>query len=66
MTLDSLIAPGFQLLAARHGKIFYHKAFGHHRYDKKQAVQLTDVYDVASLTKNLSDTSVVNARSRSR
>ena len=53
ITLDSLMAPGFQLLAARHGKIFYHKAFGHHRYDKKQAVQLTDVYDVASLTKIL-------------
>ena len=53
VTLDSLMAPGFQMLAARHGKIFYHKAFGHHTYEKKQAVALTDVYDVASLTKIL-------------
>ena len=53
VTLDSLMAPGFQMLAARHGKIFYHKAFGYHTYEKKQAVALTDVYDVASLTKIL-------------
>jgi len=53
MTLDSLMAPGFQILAARHGKIFYHKAFGHHTFEKKQAVALTDVYDLASLTKIL-------------
>ena len=53
LTLDSLMAPGFQILAARHGKIFYHKAFGHHTFQKKQKVQLTDVYDVASLTKIL-------------
>ena len=53
VTLDSLMAPGFQILAARHGKIFYHKAFGHHTFEKKQAVALTDVYDLASLTKIL-------------
>ena len=51
--IDSLVAPGFQLLAARNGKVFYHKAFGHHTFDQKQAVQLSDVYDVASLTKVL-------------
>ena len=42
LTLDSLMAPGFQILAARYGKIFYHKAFGHHTL-KKQKVQLNDV-----------------------
>ena len=52
-TIDSLVAPGFQILAARNGKIFYHKAFGYHTFDQKKAVQLTDVYDVASLTKVL-------------
>ncbi len=51
--IDSLVAPGFQILAARNGQIFYHKAFGHHRFDKLQQVELTDVYDVASLTKVL-------------
>lgn len=51
--LDSLIAPGFQILAARNGKVFYHKAFGHHTFERKKEVRLTDVYDVASLTKIL-------------
>ena len=53
VALDSLMAPGFQILAARHGKIFYHKAFGYHTYDKNKAVTKNDIYDVASLTKIL-------------
>lgn len=43
--------PGCQVLAAKDGKVFYHKAFGFHTYDKKQAVRITDLYDLASLTK---------------
>ena len=52
--IDSMLTPGMQILAARYGKIFYHKAFGYHTYDKKRKVKLSDVYDVASLTKILS------------
>ena len=37
LTLDSLMAPGFQILAARHGKIFYHKSFGHHTFEKAES-----------------------------
>ena len=51
--IDSLVAPGFQILAARKGKVFYHKAFGYHTFAKKQPVALSHVYDVASLTKIL-------------
>jgi len=43
--------PGCQILIAKDGKVFYHKAFGHHTYEKKQEVLLTDLYDVASITK---------------
>lgn len=43
--------PGCQVLIAKEGKVIYHKAFGHHTYDKKQPVRLTDVYDIASITK---------------
>lgn len=53
VVLDSLMAPGFQVLAARKGKIIYHKAFGHHTFEKKRAVDLNDVYDLASMTKIL-------------
>jgi beta-N-acetylhexosaminidase len=43
--------PGCQILAARHGTVFYHRSFGYHTYAKKRPVQLTDMYDVASVTK---------------
>lgn len=43
--------PGAQVLVAKHGRIIYHKSFGYHTYEKKRDVQLTDVYDLASITK---------------
>jgi beta-N-acetylhexosaminidase len=43
--------PGCQILAARNGKVFYQKAFGYQTYDKKRPVLLTDIYDIASISK---------------
>jgi beta-N-acetylhexosaminidase len=43
--------PGCQILAARNGTVFYHKAFGFQTYDKKRPVLLTDIYDIASISK---------------
>jgi beta-glucosidase-like glycosyl hydrolase/CubicO group peptidase (beta-lactamase class C family) len=43
--------PGAQILAARHGKVFFSKSYGHHTYDRKQAVKNTDIFDLASVTK---------------
>jgi CubicO group peptidase (beta-lactamase class C family) len=43
--------PGAQVLVAKDGKIVYHEAFGHHTYDSLQAVNTTDIYDFASVTK---------------
>ncbi|MBN2667878.1 MAG: serine hydrolase [Bacteroidales bacterium] len=51
--------PGCQVLAARNGKVFYHKAFGHYTYDKKQAVNTSDLYDLASVTKVFATTASV-------
>jgi CubicO group peptidase (beta-lactamase class C family) len=48
--------PGMQILIAKQGKVFYHKAFGYHTYSKKRLVSLTDIYDLASLTKTTSTT----------
>jgi beta-glucosidase-like glycosyl hydrolase/CubicO group peptidase (beta-lactamase class C family) len=53
MVVDSLMAPGGQVLVARYGKVVYHKSFGYHTYDKKQKVKVTDLYDLASITKIL-------------
>jgi len=45
------IMPGCQLLFGLNGKIVYQKAFGYHTYDSTKPVQLTDIYDIASVTK---------------
>jgi beta-N-acetylhexosaminidase len=43
--------PGCQVLVAKNGVVIYHKAFGHHTYEKDSPVLLTDLYDLASITK---------------
>lgn len=43
--------PGCQVLVARSGKVVYHKAFGTHIYDLCDTVKVTDLYDIASITK---------------
>lgn len=43
--------PGGQVLIAKDGKVVYQKAYGHHTYEKKQAVKPSDSYDIASITK---------------
>ena len=43
--------PGCQVLVARNGKVVWHRAYGHHTYLHRRAVRLTDLYDLASITK---------------
>ncbi|PHN01805.1 serine hydrolase [Flavilitoribacter nigricans] len=43
--------PGCQVLVAKSGSVIYSKAFGYHDYDRKRKVEMTDLYDVASITK---------------
>ncbi|MGX1928203.1 serine hydrolase domain-containing protein [Flagellimonas sp. 2504JD4-2] len=43
--------PGAQVLVAKNNKVIFHKAYGYHTYDSVQAVQLDDIYDLASVTK---------------
>ena len=49
--IADMATPGAQVLVARSGKVVYHKAYGHHTYDKDRPVDLFDLYDVASITK---------------
>ena len=49
--LQQKAVAGCQVLVAKNGKVFYHKPFGYHTYDSLQAVTLTDMYDLASITK---------------
>lgn len=51
--------PGCQILIAKDGKVFYHKAFGTMTFDEKTPVANDNIYDVASLTKILATTPAV-------
>ncbi len=42
---------GAQVFVARKGLIVYEKSFGHHDYSQQVPVTLTDLYDIASITK---------------
>jgi CubicO group peptidase (beta-lactamase class C family) len=52
-------APGAQILVARNGTVVYYKAFGKTTYDGTDSVGLSNMYDVASVTKILSTTPLV-------
>ena len=43
--------PGCRVLASKDGKVFYDKAFGHLTNDRRNAVDINTVYDIASVTK---------------
>lgn len=51
--------PGCVVLVAKNGKIFYNKAFGHHKYDSLQPLKNTDIFDLASVTKITSTVSAL-------
>ncbi|MDB5193774.1 MAG: beta-N-acetylglucosaminidase [Segetibacter sp.] len=44
-------APGVVVLVVKDGKIIYNKAYGAHTYDSSQATRITDIFDLASITK---------------
>lgn len=43
--------PGANVLIAKGGHVIFHEAYGFHTYEKLQAVQKDDIYDLASVTK---------------
>ncbi len=51
--LSKKMAPGFQVFAARRGKVVLNKSYGYHTEKKLLKGKNSDVYDLASLTKIL-------------
>ncbi len=49
--IDIKAAPGCQVLIAKEGRIVYEQAFGRHTYKEDDPVYMTDLYDLASVTK---------------
>jgi CubicO group peptidase (beta-lactamase class C family) len=51
--------PGMVVLVAKDGKVIYNKAFGYHTYDNLRADKVTDIFDLASVTKVTATTPTV-------
>jgi len=49
--MEAKAIPGGQILVARDQKVIFHKAYGVHIYSDTTKVKLTDIYDLASVTK---------------
>lgn len=49
--IETGAAPGCQILVAKDGKIVWHRAYGHHTYERATPVSLENLYDLASVTK---------------
>jgi CubicO group peptidase (beta-lactamase class C family) len=43
--------PGCVVLVAKDGKVIFNKAYGYHQYDNVLQDKITDIFDVASMTK---------------
>lgn len=58
--LQSGVFPGCEILAAKDGKVFFYKAYGKHTYDStSKSVEISDIYDLASITKIASSTAAI-------
>jgi len=51
--------PGCQIAVAVKGKLIYHKAFGNHIYTNGKITALSDLYDIASVTKIAASTTAL-------
>jgi CubicO group peptidase (beta-lactamase class C family) len=49
--LSNQATPGCVVLVARAGKVIFNKAYGYHTYDKMLPDKITDIFDIASMTK---------------
>jgi CubicO group peptidase (beta-lactamase class C family) len=52
-------APGVVVLVAKDGKVIFNKAYGNHTYNDGPAEKVTDIFDLASMTKTSATTPTV-------
>jgi len=43
--------PGAVVIILKNGKVIFNKAYGYHTYDRKEPMLITDIFDLASVTK---------------
>lgn len=44
-------APGAVVMVVKSGKVIFEKAYGYHTYDQRRPTRVTDIFDMASITK---------------
>jgi CubicO group peptidase (beta-lactamase class C family) len=49
--ISNQATPGCVVLVAKDGKVIFNKAYGYHTYDKTIPDRITDIFDLASVTK---------------
>lgn len=49
--ISSRATPGCVVLVAKDGKVIFNKAYGYHTYDNSIPDRITDIFDIASMTK---------------
>lgn len=52
-------APGGVVMVVRDGNVIFEKAYGHHTYEAEHQTQLSDIFDLASITKIAATTPMV-------
>lgn len=57
--INAKAAPGMVVLVAKDGKVIFNKAYGSHTYDGAVPDKLTDIFDLASVTKVTATTPTV-------
>lgn len=59
--ISNQATPGCVVLVAKDGKVIFNKAYGYHTYDKTIPDRITDIFDLASVTK-VSATTIATMR----
>ena len=58
-TITERAAPGLVVLVAKDGKVIFNKAYGNHTYNDGMPDRISDIFDLASLTKTTATTPTV-------
>jgi len=57
--IEGHAAPGLTVMAIKDGQVIFEKAYGYHTYENKQPNAISDIYDLASISKIVGTTPVI-------
>lgn len=57
--IEGHAVPGLTVMAVKDGQVIFEKAYGYHTYENKQTNAISDIYDLASISKIVGTTPVI-------